>query len=208
MLGSTCACCSWMPQTTCSSAASRRCAGPTRCRATGRSSTASGNERARLAHVRESADLLIDTSRTTSTSSRRRWPSSSPKRARPSTPSRSRASASNTGCRRMPISSPTCASCPNPFWNEELRAFTGEDDAVRDYVLAQEGARDSWTRTLPRWSRSSRATSERTSGTRSSRWDAPGESTARSPMANELAARLSQLPGLAVRVKHRDLGRE
>jgi len=27
-------------------------------------------------------------------------------------------------------------------------------------------------------------------------------------MANELAARLSSLPGLAVRVKHRDLGRE
>ena len=28
---------------------------------------------------------------------------------------------------------------PNPFWNEELRALTGEDDAVRDYVLEQDG---------------------------------------------------------------------
>ncbi len=31
---------------------------------------------------------------------------------------------------------------PNPFWNEDLRALTGEDDAVRDYVLEQEGARE------------------------------------------------------------------
>ena len=29
---------------------------------------------------------------------------------------------------------------PNPFWNEDLRALNGEDEAVRDYVLAQEGA--------------------------------------------------------------------
>src|SRR6478609_1537902 len=29
---------------------------------------------------------------------------------------------------------------PNPFWNDDLRALTGEDDAVRDFVLAQQGA--------------------------------------------------------------------
>ncbi|MGO0576186.1 RNase adapter RapZ [Ornithinimicrobium panacihumi] len=27
---------------------------------------------------------------------------------------------------------------PNPYWNPELRAFTGKDAAVRDYVLGQE----------------------------------------------------------------------
>jgi len=31
---------------------------------------------------------------------------------------------------------------PNPFWNESLRPFTGEDDAVSDYVLEAEGARE------------------------------------------------------------------
>ena len=31
---------------------------------------------------------------------------------------------------------------PNPFWNEELRPFTGLDSQVRDYVLAQTGAMD------------------------------------------------------------------
>lgn len=29
---------------------------------------------------------------------------------------------------------------PNPFWIPELRAFTGQDQAVADYVLGQEGA--------------------------------------------------------------------
>jgi UPF0042 nucleotide-binding protein len=31
---------------------------------------------------------------------------------------------------------------PNPFWVPELRKQTGEDEAVRDYVLSSEGARD------------------------------------------------------------------
>ncbi|MCU1424781.1 MAG: RNase adapter RapZ, partial [Microbacteriaceae bacterium] len=31
---------------------------------------------------------------------------------------------------------------PNPFWNAELRPHTGLDDDVREYVLAQPGARE------------------------------------------------------------------
>jgi len=31
---------------------------------------------------------------------------------------------------------------PNPFWNEELRPFTGLDKQVSEYVLAQTGAKD------------------------------------------------------------------
>jgi UPF0042 nucleotide-binding protein len=31
---------------------------------------------------------------------------------------------------------------PNPFWIPELRELTGEDQEVRDYVLAQQGAED------------------------------------------------------------------
>ena len=40
---------------------------------------------------------------------------------------------------------------PNPFWNEELRPYTGLDQQVSDYVLAQEGAMDfvtSYVKTL------------------------------------------------------------
>jgi RNase adapter protein RapZ len=31
---------------------------------------------------------------------------------------------------------------PNPFWNEELRPFTGLDSQVSEYVLSQTGAMD------------------------------------------------------------------
>jgi UPF0042 nucleotide-binding protein len=31
---------------------------------------------------------------------------------------------------------------PNPFWNEELRPYTGLDSQVSDFVLSQEGAKD------------------------------------------------------------------
>jgi len=31
---------------------------------------------------------------------------------------------------------------PNPFWIPDLRELDGTDEAVRDYVLAQEGAED------------------------------------------------------------------
>jgi UPF0042 nucleotide-binding protein len=40
---------------------------------------------------------------------------------------------------------------PNPFWNEELRPFTGLDSQVSDYVLSQTGAMEfveSYAKTL------------------------------------------------------------
>ena len=47
---------------------------------------------------------------------------------------------------------------PNPFWIPELRELTGEDDEVRDYVLAQEGAAEF----LDRYTRSSRSSAPAT----------------------------------------------
>jgi UPF0042 nucleotide-binding protein len=37
---------------------------------------------------------------------------------------------------------------PNPFWIPELREYTGRDEVVRDYVLSQEGAEEFITRYL------------------------------------------------------------
>ena len=54
--------CSWMPRTTCSSAASRRCAGPHPLQGDGTILDGIRLERERLAPVRESADVIIDTS--------------------------------------------------------------------------------------------------------------------------------------------------
>lgn len=97
---------------------------------------------------------------------------------------------------------------PNPFWNDELRALTGEDEAVRDYVLAQEGASDfldsyaaALEPVLAGYQRENKGHSVVAVG-------CTGGKHRSVAMARVLAARLSALPGVAVRVKHRDLGRE
>lgn len=97
---------------------------------------------------------------------------------------------------------------PNPFWNESLRVLTGEDDAVRRFVLAQRGAReflDSYVQALlpvlDGYQRENKRHSVVAIG-------CTGGKHRSVVMAGELAERLSIAPGVAIRVKHRDLGRE
>jgi RNase adapter protein RapZ len=97
---------------------------------------------------------------------------------------------------------------PNPFWNDDLRALTGEDAKVRDYVLAQQGAAeflDAYTAALAPvldgYQRENKGHSTVAIG-------CTGGKHRSVAMVRELAARLSTFPGVAVRVKHRDLGRE
>jgi UPF0042 nucleotide-binding protein len=97
---------------------------------------------------------------------------------------------------------------PNPFWNDELRSLTGEDSRVREYVLHQEGAPeflDAYSTALEPvlagYQRENKGHSVVAVG-------CTGGKHRSVAMARELGARLSSLPGVAVRVKHRDLGRE
>lgn len=97
---------------------------------------------------------------------------------------------------------------PNPFWNDELRALTGQDDAVRDYVLAQEGAIEfvdayaaALVPVLGGYQRENKRHSMVAIG-------CTGGKHRSVVMAQQLAARLEGVPGIAVRIKHRDLGRE
>ncbi|MEQ6897280.1 RNase adapter RapZ [Microbacterium sp. KR10-403] len=97
---------------------------------------------------------------------------------------------------------------PNPYWQDELRALTGEDDAVRDYVLGQPGAEDfltTYTRAvtdvLEGYQRENKRHSVLAVG-------CTGGKHRSVAMAAELARRLQDVPGVAVRASHRDLGRE
>jgi RNase adapter protein RapZ len=97
---------------------------------------------------------------------------------------------------------------PNPFWNDELRALTGEDADVREYVLEQQGASEfldayaaALQPVLDGYQRENKGHSVIAVG-------CTGGKHRSVVMARELAARLSSMPGVAVRVKHRDLGRE
>ncbi|MFE5410241.1 RNase adapter RapZ [Microbacterium sp. NPDC056569] len=97
---------------------------------------------------------------------------------------------------------------PNPFWDEQLRPFTGEDDEVRDYVLSQEGAQeflDAYSAALrpvlEGYQRENKSHSVVAVG-------CTGGKHRSVVMVRELAQRLASVPGVAVRVTHRDLGRE
>ena len=97
---------------------------------------------------------------------------------------------------------------PNPFWTEELRPLTGEDTEVRDFVLAQRGAAEfveayaaALRPVLEGYQRENKRHSVVAVG-------CTGGKHRSVVMSRELAERLESVPGVAVRVKHRDLGRE
>lgn len=166
------------------------------------------NERQRLAHVRESADLLIDTS---SYNIHELATQVAELFTKEGTAKHTLTIQSFGFKYGLPPDADLVADMrflPNPFWNESLRALTGEDDAVRDYVLEQQGAHeflDSYAAALVPVLEGYQRENKRHSVVAVGCTGGKHRSVA---MANELAARLSQLPGLAVRVKHRDLGRE
>jgi UPF0042 nucleotide-binding protein len=97
---------------------------------------------------------------------------------------------------------------PNPFWRDELRALTGEDPKVRDFVLAQPGAAEfidayaiALHPVLQGYQRENKSHSTVAIG-------CTGGKHRSVVTAIELAERLSHEAGVAVRVRHRDLGRE
>jgi UPF0042 nucleotide-binding protein len=97
---------------------------------------------------------------------------------------------------------------PNPFWVPELRPHTGIDPAVSDYVLEQDGAREFIDRyasslepVLAGYQRENKRHVTIAIG-------CTGGKHRSVAMARELASLVQKLPGVAVSVKHRDLGRE
>ncbi|GGI47099.1 UPF0042 nucleotide-binding protein [Agromyces flavus] len=97
---------------------------------------------------------------------------------------------------------------PNPFWQDELRPLTGEDQRVSDYVLDQPGAReflDAYVEALRPVLEGYQRENKRHAMIAIGCTGGKHRSVA---MVRELAARLRSIPGLAVSVKHRDLGRE
>ncbi len=97
---------------------------------------------------------------------------------------------------------------PNPYWNEELRPFNGEDKQVADYVLNAEGAEDfisnyvaALAPVLQGFQRENRKRVSIGIG-------CTGGKHRSVATAIEIAKRLSELEGVEVSIKHRDLGKE
>ncbi len=97
---------------------------------------------------------------------------------------------------------------PNPFWIPELKEQTGRDGDVRNYVLSQEGAEEF----LDRYHELLRLIGAgfRREGKRSLPLavGCTGGKHRSVAISEELARRLSDADGMAVKVVHRDLGRE
>jgi UPF0042 nucleotide-binding protein len=97
---------------------------------------------------------------------------------------------------------------PNPFWETELRALTGVDPEVKDFVLGREGALEfldnyvaSLQPVLAGYQRENKRHVSLAVG-------CTGGKHRSVAMARELADRLAVMPGVAVTLRHRDLGRE
>jgi UPF0042 nucleotide-binding protein len=97
---------------------------------------------------------------------------------------------------------------PNPFWLPELKAHTGLDDEVRDYVLSQTGADEflaNYTAALAPVLAGYQRENKRHATIAIGCTGGKHRSVA---VAEKLGALVRSLPGVAVSVKHRDLGRE
>ena len=97
---------------------------------------------------------------------------------------------------------------PNPFWVPELAPQSGLEQPVRDFVLAQEGAREfvedyavAMGPVLAGYGRENKRHATIAVG-------CTGGKHRSVAIAEELGQRLRALPGVTVSVKHRDLGRE
>jgi RNase adapter protein RapZ len=101
-----------------------------------------------------------------------------------------------------------CRFLPNPYWVPELKALTGLDEPVRDYVLGLPGAGaflEDYARTLDTVFDGFQRENKRHVTVAIGCTGGKHRSIA---MAEELGRRLREHPGVAVNVKHRDLGRE
>lgn len=97
---------------------------------------------------------------------------------------------------------------PNPFWVEDLRAFSGEDKQVSDFVLAQEGATEflkNYVSTLKPVLQGFIRENKRYVTIAIGCTGGKHRSVA---MSLALAAELETMDDVAVTIRHRDLGKE
>jgi RNase adapter protein RapZ len=167
-----------------------------------------GEERARMAELREMSDIVIDTSELNIHQLAHRVTEQFSAEAGAVV----RLTVLTFGFKYgLPTDADNVADArflPNPFWDPELRPLTGLDPAVSEFVLSRPGAQEFVDRyllalepVLEGYARENKRHGTIAIG-------CTGGKHRSVAIAEELARRLRGLPGVAVTVRHRDLGRE
>lgn len=97
---------------------------------------------------------------------------------------------------------------PNPFWQESLRPYTGEDEAVSDFVLSQEGAQDFITNYLAALKPVLNGYLNENKRYATIAIGCTGGKHRSVAVSKVIAAELEKFADVAVSIKHRDLGKE
>ncbi|MGQ0838931.1 RNase adapter RapZ [Actinokineospora sp.] len=174
----------------------------------GRLTEGIGDERALLMPLREEADLVLDTSTLSVHQLRAKIEDAFGTEAATAT----RVTVLSFGYKYgLPMDADLVMDVrflPNPFWIPELKDQTGRDVDVRNYVLSQEGADEF----LDRYHELLRliGAGYRREGKRylTLAIGCTGGKHRSVAISEELSRRLSDEDGMAVKVVHRDLGRE
>jgi len=167
-----------------------------------------GAERARLAELRESSDVVIDTSDLNIHQLATLITETFAEEGRAGLQVTLMSFGYKYG---LPADADLVADArflPNPFWIPELRHLSGEDVAVSDYVLGQPGASefiDAYAMALEPVLAGYQRENKRHATIAVGCTGGKHRSVA---IVRELADRLESVPGVVVSVKHRDRGRE
>lgn len=97
---------------------------------------------------------------------------------------------------------------PNPFWDENLRPFTGEDKQVSDFVLAAEGAAEFVENYIAALKPVLRGYVNENKRYATIAIGCTGGKHRSVAVSSKIAEILSEIPEISVTLKHRDLGRE
>ena len=97
---------------------------------------------------------------------------------------------------------------PNPFWQEALRPFTDEDQQVSDFVLSQEGAQEFVTNYLNALKPVLRGYLNENKRYATIAIGCTGGKHRSVAVSKLIAAELGKLDDVAISIKHRDLGKE
>jgi len=97
---------------------------------------------------------------------------------------------------------------PNPFWQESLRPFTGEDPQVAEYVLSQTGAQEFIDNYLAALKPVLRGYLQENKRYATIAIGCTGGKHRSVAVSKAIAAELAKLDDVAISIKHRDLGKE